>query len=586
MGEMLVLELNGFVMNAGILGFIRLLEHQKAKKGEDYVFEDNRLLISKSYLLSQDLAQAYIETANELFYSTTHYAKMVDAIESLHQFDELLKTEEKEWDKESTDRVKEQMKRVMMSVSNLTALTSMKNACKWLHQQFSVDLLTLFEQAKREKSLKERIKRLRDLNQALKKKEVKERLVLVGVSLKVLSNFWANKAFIRESQGNIIVKSDQDMRELLDVNVVQCFKQQLTTKSTSPKRCLECDAPLPRDSQSQASNLSFLNDMLDDMSKKSSAFWEFNKNQALMCDVCAFVYLMMPFGFTWMGKEMVFVNANTNLDVLKSMNTTSELLLNMEGNKRWSAFYQGLAQQCLASHVHQQENLQVIFRPTQREKHYRFSVLNYEILDLLKESQGVLTSLSKFYPLKLDKKRELDVYNEVVSNVLNQRNQYDLMVLLLRLSSRSDLESVATTLASLIFSIQKNKQTILLTKVNQDGVKEGFRMTDKQFYVAIRSANEDGLALNRHLIHVNKKGIESVMYPLLNAIQTNNKHNFLAMIVRLATSYGLSMRTDYCQLLLDDATFKDVALAYVLGLKGRSNYSTKKEMNEEEIKHD
>ena len=111
-------------------------------------------------------------------------------------------------------------------------------------------------------------------------------------------------------------------------------------------------------------------------------------------------------------------------------------------------------------------------------------------------------------------------------------------------------------------------------------------MNSNQLYYGTKNAMADGKKLNHHLTYVAKKDVGSVMYRLLNALQTNNKHDFLNTVLRLHTSYGLGLSTDFIKLLNEPSFFKDMGYAYLLGLKGVSDKNQSNEENEGVVNHD
>lgn len=557
----LILETNGFVMNAGILGFLRLLEQIGATKGVDYDYNDYQLKIKKDYLLSLDLAQAYIETGNHLFYDTTHYAKIKKTLATLQPYQSWDECEST-WTKEEKTTIQRHVNEVVKELDVLTNTKSLANACNWLKEEEGVaDLLSLVGAIKKTTNYSEKIKQLSELETLLEIPKVKEVLCLVGISLKVLSHFWLNKAFIQKMQGNIIILSDRNMKLLLEESIIEPFKMQLTDLPTSDKLCLECGC---KTKKTKPTTLSFMNDMADDVAKKPSAFWNFDKNQALLCDVCTFLYLLMPFGFTWMGRELVFVNANTTIESLRLTNSSFQTIEETQP-LRWFAFYRQLIQQCLEKKILQSDNIQIIARTTEKGKQrYRFEVLSHDVLTLIHQNQNVLKGLSKCYSLKLSTGDYWNVYEEVISKLLNHSHLYPIMNQLLRLGVSPDYETSAKIQLPLIYQIQLSKKQ---TQLGGD-----YSMESKKLYFATQNAMKDGKALNHHLTYVSKKEIGSVMYRLLNALQTNNKYEFLNTVLRLHTSYKIKLSSDFMKLLNEDGYFKDMGYAYLLGLKGVNDF--------------
>ena len=60
-------SLDTFLYNAGIVGFIQVLENSKAEKDKDYIIEGQNLSVSKKFLKKSDLSQLYIDSMIKKF---------------------------------------------------------------------------------------------------------------------------------------------------------------------------------------------------------------------------------------------------------------------------------------------------------------------------------------------------------------------------------------------------------------------------------------------------------------------------------------------------------------------------------------
>ncbi len=565
----LVLEMNGFIMNAGILGFLRLLDQVKAIRGVDYEYNEYQLKIKKDYLRDLDLAQAYIDTANDLFYKNTHYYQIKKALDHVPHYQSCLDRESR-WTKEEKQQFQQRISDVTKQLERITSLKSLTSACRWLQNEgvLDEDIPSLIKEVKKCKDLKNKIDILLNIKALLEITKVKETLCLVGVSLKVLSHFWVNKAFIKNSQGNIVILSDQNMKTLLEAGVVQSFKEQLEDGEKSDKVCLDCGDKILK--KSKPTNLSFMNDMADDVAKKPSAFWNFDKNLAVLCDKCTFLYLLMPLGFKLVGQELVFVNANSTTTHLKNANKVNGLLDNDE-IFNWSSFCQQMIKYCIKEKDHQSDNIQVVIRTTEKgNQRYRFEVLSYDSLRLIAKNQKVLEGLAKFYSFKMPSGEYWNVCEDVISKLLNQSNLYSTLQQLLRMSLLDDYEVGAKKQIPLVYQIQLSKQQIRLGG--------DYSVKSEQLYYVTTQAKEAGASLRSTYVMKYKKDIGGVVYRLLNSIQTNNKYEFLNTVLRLHTSYGIQLSPAFMKLLNEPDYFKDMGYAYVMGLQGHDNKSEGEEL--------
>ena len=76
-------SLDTFLYNAGIVGFIQVLENSKAEKDKDYIIEGQNLSISKKFLKKADLSQLYIDSMIKKFGDKTRIYKTIQYIEHI-----------------------------------------------------------------------------------------------------------------------------------------------------------------------------------------------------------------------------------------------------------------------------------------------------------------------------------------------------------------------------------------------------------------------------------------------------------------------------------------------------------------------
>lgn len=560
------LELNGFVMNAGILGFIRLLEHLEAVQGEDYEFKDNALVLNKESLKTMDLAKGYLHATNELFYSKSFYPSLFTTISKIHR---LMKEKgEKGFTKEQTSQLKEFYLKITGSSATLYS-DSFKSGYKIILNETGIDVKAKLDALKAEKDWDRKLKHLDELKTLLEHDYVKEVLCFKSLMYRILNRFWENKAFLS-------TKVTSEMARLLDDEVLSPMRAQLdkSEPQRKPTRfCLECGSPHVKAS---STSLSILKDMADDTARKSSAFWNFDASGTSLCDVCTFTYLLMPLGFTPVGHDMVFVNANASIEDL------------IEANKRkafsddqpfgWSEFYNNLLVNYVQKELVQLNNLQLVTRTMDEPFNYRFDILSRDILLLIKESGKPLSDLSKSRSIRLPR-RYFNPCEETLIRILNHQDLYRLMREIIRYSLDPENYAAATYSLGPIFQIQKKKRLLQIKHLQEEG---GSYMTQEQFKVAINNAFNDGQTLRRVYYKADKK-TDGIICRLLNATQSNNRDLFLQTIVKLHSTNGLLLTKEFVRAIGDESLFKDLAHAYLLGLQGvyDSTYSKGKETKSE-----
>lgn len=74
------------MLNAGICGFIRFMEHNNAEKGKDYDYQGQSLFIDIDYLKNNDISEMYISTMSEIFEENTKHFRTLN---EKHEIDKL-----------------------------------------------------------------------------------------------------------------------------------------------------------------------------------------------------------------------------------------------------------------------------------------------------------------------------------------------------------------------------------------------------------------------------------------------------------------------------------------------------------------
>lgn len=550
--EYVSLEMNGFVMNAGILGFIRFLEKLEAKKNEDFYIEEDRLLVRKEFLLSKDLTKGYIDTVMGLFYDDSHHALILKRISEVHSLME----------KEPLDETKLADVYSSLKIDSKNLLKSLP----YLEERTGLMIKTTYEKLQKEKDFEKRYALLKEYETIMKNDEIKRHFSLASISIKVLSRIWSGIAFIHMAQGKLSLKSDKDMELLFEDEVIKGFNRYISAdqkeKSKMKKICCECDA-----SHNSSITLSILNDMMDDVNSKSSALWDYNKDLASLCPTCALAYLMSPLGFTKVGDELLFVNANASLNFLVLANPQDLFYSALKENEPVK-FHNQLLHVLLKKDLAQIDNIQVIRRNASR---YRFEILNLHVLRQIERSKNRLEALAKLRKIKL-KSRDINVYEEVVDNILHQRHQYNLLHMLFKVSLQ---DSSAKYPIPFVFGIQLDKKKMWLE--TQSKIEGGCNMTPQQLEEVTEQARKNGVAMRLRLKEA-RKDSQSIVYRLLNALQSNNKHEFLNVAMRMHNSFGITLTPSFIKAINTEGLFQDMGYSYLLGLQ---NYPDKKE---EEVK--
>lgn len=546
------IEINAFLFNAGIVGFHYLLENMAAIEGKDYKVEENALFISKEFLEKSDLAQAYIDAHIQKFSEDATFTRICKEIESMASLTEKYAAEEsKELKKILDDKYK-----YLLNNTGL-ARNSYFSACAILEEQgYKIDLNSLCKNIKEIKEYQEKYAYLCKLKEMLLEEKVKETFLMKDIIYARINSIWSNRAFLNTSN------SKKNMHDVYEKNFIVPLKDHLKdckpVKNKKAKSCIECGVLLPK-----TIDISFLNDSVDDMSRKKSPFWDC-KPDAYICPLCAFVYSLAPLGFQTLGRNLIFVNSNTSVKLLISTNKGIESKYKIKNSNKENEKYQlilnNILQEIIEEKTVEQNNIQVIVRDKATER-YKFNVIAKDILGVLNNCQKKLEKIKEI-SVEISPKVWISIYQEVLKNIFDRSNQYGLINIILK------------------NSLKENTQTIYLKNVvdiqieMSGGTKMEKANADNAFY--------RGRDLRRLICGEKTKAqdadnkLRGFVYQLLNALQVNDREQFWNLVFRMYSSISAPVPKVFLETFSSEDELQYLGYAFILGLKNEKYNSEDK----------
>ena len=294
------------------------------------------------------------------------------------------------------------------------------------------------------------------------------------------------------------------------------------------------------------------------------------------------IYSCAPLGFRDIGNLIFFINQNDSIKTLISMNIAGKII-DEEEYAHYTA-YNTIINKDLDEKTEELNSIQVIIR---NKNGYSFNTIGHDTLKIIKSIKGELEVISKSY-LIIPKDNRFDIYKICLENVLNFRNQWNLIYLLL-MNFEKDGEKGYT-----INYTVKTIFTILKIQIKQNHIfREDINMNDKinLSYIACKSGDEMrriiiGVNNDRNLLDMEEKEADNklrgLVYQLINSIHTSNRDLFLSNITRLYAGMNLTIPNIFTRIFERDEDFKEIGYAYVLGLKGAYYYNKEKENKNEQ----
>ncbi len=628
--ETIKLTTGDFLLNAGVVGFLRLWRFIRNGQGDYSVVIPGTTEIPVAALPSpEDLAEAIIDLYNKEYSADSKVQKAFNALDRLvKRLDEGKRLDGGEGDADVVDF--QALKESLELIGTALTAASMKSGVEGIASQIEgVEFYNDFakrkfhipkpkeDQAAAGHELKSR---LRELQRFCSQPLVRQTFLFKSVAYNVINRFWSDKCFLlpAKAKGNIKSLIVNDFtRPFCEYVKAEAPAAKPGKKAKAPKvaiNCIACSAPVAK--MADATAISFMIDVADDLNRKTSTFWNHNSD-AYLCPVCALLYSLAPLGFRQIsGGDFVFINMNSSIRELWNQNggkddsdapKSSEIPDDVDAEEgiadpnSYSARVDAALLQMFKEKEELLSNVQVILRTRQENSDgatYQFSVYDRNLLTLIHRTQmnngqkkswtiqKNLQFLSKLKPFKMSNGNYFNVYRRCLDNVLNYRNQYNLLQMLILESLKTPwvrvfLDGVFNVQCLQTYSLLKEQEKRTMTD-KKESVAD--KLSGWQYFAAeagrqMRSwllADAVGAENVRNLTPDKQEDIvRKVVYPLTNALKTTNVELFTDLLIRLYTSSKESIPSVFLQALRDENAFAVIGYAYVLGLKGALNFKDK-----------
>ena len=289
-------------------------------------------------------------------------------------------------------------------------------------------------------------------------------------------------------------------------------------------RCIECTEEF----YGKERNITMIQGTGDDLGKKFSSFWDGNID-AYLCPACAFTQSLIFFGFTYLGRELVFINNNENLKTMIRVMNSYESKNQVAKNEAsfMKRVYGIFVDEKLSMNEVNINNIDVITKENVDGSMFKVNTIPKDMMKKIKSVHKQLVYLSNKVITATNEKKYY-VYDEVFNNIANKRSQKSLINFAIKneINDNGDVGYI------------KNIIDIELEFGGTEGMKERKKLA--------HDAWEMGKYFrNCIIVNVGFYNIEDVikanMYRLLNAVQTADADKFIDTVIRLALTYGTNI---------------------------------------------
>ena len=597
-----------FLKNAGNVGFLRLWEFICRDRGEEFEIVDEIPIekLPDEKKLAQYIMDLYVSEYGGDSKVQKAFDKLDELVERIESGQFSIRFENREEESKFKDELK--------LINDALTAASIKSGVEGVKE--NVDSLNLYSDFLKHKlslpkpkddqqtalnELKVQIKNLRTFcNQPL----IRQTFLFKSVAYNVINRFWTDKCFLLRANAkkNMATLVEEDFTKPF----IKSIKNNLTTNNgvktaKSAIGCISCTRAISK--MSEAVPLSFMIDVIDDLARKTSSFWNHNPD-AYLCPVCALIYSLAPLGFRRVDSgDFVFINSNESLKTLWLNNAKkiddSEGLKEQVGVGEDVGDLDGGADTVLrrvdAALLNLLDdkskilsNVQTIVRTKQENGDgftYQFNVFDRDLLYLIHKEmfpnlkapfptiRQNLAKLAIRKPFMTSNGSYFNVYRHCLDNVLTYQNQYNLLYMLV-LESLKDKASWLNVFLAPVFHIQclqtyhalkrKEKESMEnISGLQSHAAKAGALMRTKLLANAVGSENVAKLTSERQ-----EDIVRGVVYRLANALKTCNFEQFIDILIRLYASSKESIPTVFMTALRNETAFPLIGYAYILGLKG------------------
>lgn len=553
--------LNEWNLNAGIYGLYSILKWS----GKD-ILEFSKKYTGKNQNLDSKFSlyfpREYLDNFVENFYGylidkyfdQISYGKIInfknEAIELANIEDN--KVEKKELDN-LNNYIKNVLKRYFKSNSYKAALELIEGSDNIKERILSLKDITLKKKEEvidKTDEIKKISREIVEILNELEKDEYRKYIGGKNVIYTIIKNNWDGVSILNKQ-----VKEKNVYTELDNFFVAPMNNYIDSDKKKYRYNCCSCDRPI----KNLDNSISFLTNTGFDTARKSSYVYNFQNDQGL-CDICKFIYMCVPAGFSYIvSKGMgLFVNSNSSIESLINANDSLNYKVNENddnpGNSIYKKIVTSIIKQQKASIDYSLSDVQVVFFEDNR---YRFTLLSENLLNIIKDSE------KEFDNLKLSTIRENNIstllYEEAVKRILNNQNLYLFINKLLHYSiSRKEGVFYNTFHVNnlLLINLEYLKGAGLMTDVTKENI-ESMRKVGRFVRESYKKKNSE-------------KKLDGITYKLLNSLKTSNPNNFLDVLIRCFMYIGEEIPKSVVAHLENKDKFKTLGYAFVIGLNGIS----------------
>lgn len=549
------------MLNAGICGFIRFMEHNNAEKGKDYDYQGQSLFIDIDYLKNNDISEMYISTMSEIFEENTKHFRTLN---EKHEIDKLNSIGIDNLD----DKQKKRITELYKNFADLLVKSSYLSAYEMLSDVDNITPINkdIIEDLKKESNLSVKHEKYNNIYQIINQKKIKDSLIYTDLLYDYFKLF-----FSENSQSHKITRLCEKNKKYSDTfknNFISpLFDEMDIPQKKKSAICIECLGTMSAtEVQKKKRRLTFLFDIADDLDRKKSYYW-FCKPDAYVCPLCNFIYAFIPLGFAFIGSEAVFINSNSTIETLiKIMSAQREKISETSNLSVRKRIMRTLTEEKIDALEKTNSNIQIILRSS-NFSHFVFDVIDKDMIKKFKQGSKELSKLEckkvifKSYDSNSNGKRILSVYDTVLDMILNKHTLYPFIDKILKneIDKSNNIEYIQDIIYLEIIFNGGTKMDELKPKVDF-AFMSGKALREKILGKETAKSSENGA-------EADDNRLRGLVYRLVNLTAVGDCSQFIDTVIRIYAGYNLTIPAIFKDCYKSDEMFKAISHGFILGLK-------------------
>nr|WP_207755112.1 type I-B CRISPR-associated protein Cas8b1/Cst1 [Alkaliphilus hydrothermalis] len=547
-----------WLINSGIVGLCNILKHS----GDQVEVTSQQLEFDVEAL--ENFEEKYFKYLIDKYEKTLSWYKIVsyEKILQYHEDNDFDTFKDDDLDK-LNKYIKDVLKYYLNSASYKAAYGVMDNQLDVIKLTKELETIKLKKSEKIEDKLqdiKDAFKKVQVLIDYCKEADSRKYLAAKNVIYTIVKNAWEGICFLNPQT------KEKDMYLDYKGYFIEPVKDYVEEDKKKYKYdCFTCNGKM----KDMKNDLSFLNNMGFDVSRKSSHVWNFN-NDIAVCPICKLVYSCIPAGFTYVYDRGVYINESTRLETAININNNVKTQILNETDINANLTYRGLVyainEQSNEKMKYELADIQVV---KLEDGKYRFNILSRQMLNIINTSKDDLNRIIKggF----TEGKDYFNIYELVIERILNNQNLFLLIhkLLVVKITSQ-DTKKVRFGTGQVVRIMNINKR-----------IMEGMGYMEKANKDIVGLAKNSGYYLRED--YKNKKAkdkLNGIAYRLLNALKTSNKNMFMDTLLNCYLYVQKTVPNIFMEALRDDEKFKTIGYAFVAGLiEGKDNENDKDKKN-------